>query len=99
MVCNSALVEEPCIEIQCGHIFHAGCIRDLLRHRWSTQRITFNFMKCPCCQQDIDVYSEAVPEIRQELSAMRILKRKLGKDAVKELKLDKIENQIRGQKP
>ena len=45
------------------------------------------------------MYSEAVPEIRQELSAMRILKRKLGKDAVKELKLDKIENQIRVQKP
>ena len=71
-VCASALGEEPCLELDCGHIFHANCIRELLRHRWSTQRITFNFMKCPCCQQNIEG-SDAVPEIRQELTAMRVL--------------------------
>ena len=86
-VCSHALGEEPCLELDCGHIFHAGCIRELLRHRWSTQRITFNFMKCPSCQQDLDG-SDTVPEIRQELAAMRVLKRRLGKDALKELKQD-----------
>lgn len=43
--------------------------------------------------------SDAVPEIRQELSAMRILKRKLGKDAIKELRIDKLESNIRVQNP
>ena len=75
------------MELDCGHIFHAGCIRELLRHRWSTQRITFNFMKCPSCQHDMDG-SDTVPEIRQEIAEMRILKRRLGKDALKELKQD-----------
>lgn len=43
--------------------------------------------------------SDAVPEIRQELSAMRILKRKISKDAIKELRLDKLESQARVQNP
>ena len=89
-VCSSQLDDEPCIELHCGHLFHAGCIRDLLQHRWSTQRISFNFMNCPSCQQHIET-SDQVPQISRELTAMQILKRKLGKDALKELKLDKIE--------
>ena len=98
-VCSHALGDEPCMELDCGHVFHAGCIRELLRHRWSTQRITFNFMKCPSCQQDLDG-SDTVPEIRQELSAMRILKRRLGKDALKELKQDNMpENNARLKDP
>ena len=53
-VCQAGLLgEAPSVELDCGHIFHASCIRDLLRHRWSTQRITFNFMKCPSCCYEI----------------------------------------------
>ena len=86
-ICTSPLGDEPCIELECRHFLHANCIREQLRHRWSTQRITFNFMKCPSCLSEISG-SDNVPEIRQELAAMRILKRNLSQQAMKELEFD-----------
>jgi len=85
-VCASSnLGDEPSVLLGCGHFFHARCIRDLLRYRWSTQRITFNFMKCPSCQKEIEG-ANCVPDIRMELSAMRVLKLRLGNEALSEMK-------------
>ena len=53
-LCNicytSELHEEPSVRLGCNHIFHAECVRKLLRHRWNSMRITFSFMDCPCCK-------------------------------------------------
>lgn len=48
------LSEEPSIQLRCGHIFHANCVNELLRHKWSSLRISFAFMSCPSCKQPID---------------------------------------------
>ena len=41
---TSELREEPSVQLRCGHVFHANCIIQLLKHGWSTLRITFSFM-------------------------------------------------------
>lgn len=38
----------------CGHVFHANCVLQLLKHRWSTLKISFAFMQCPTCKAEID---------------------------------------------
>ena len=53
-LCNicytSELSTDPTVRLSCGHIFHATCVKDLLKHRWSTLRISFDFMACPACK-------------------------------------------------
>ena len=44
------LNEEPSVELGCGHVFHANCVLELLKHRWASLRITFAFMNCPQCK-------------------------------------------------
>ena len=44
------LQEEPSVQLSCGHIFHANCIIELLKHKWTSLRITFAFMSCPSCK-------------------------------------------------
>ena len=75
------------MKLGCGHIFHAGCVRELLRHRWSTKRITFNFMRCPTCKRVIEG-TDHVPEVRQELGQMNILKLQIAREALMELKVE-----------
>ena len=50
---TSELKDEACVQLGCGHVFHANCILKLLRHRWSTLKISFGFMCCPSCKKPI----------------------------------------------
>eukprot|EP01112_Ceratiomyxa_fruticulosa_P021628 TRINITY_DN7680_c0_g1_i2.p1 TRINITY_DN7680_c0_g1~~TRINITY_DN7680_c0_g1_i2.p1 ORF type:complete len:879 (-),score=146.63 TRINITY_DN7680_c0_g1_i2:140-2776(-) len=55
--CNICWVEDlgsaPCVRLDCGHVFHYSCIKQKLKKRWPTPRITFGFMECPLCKQVI----------------------------------------------
>ena len=50
---TSELSAEPCVQLRCGHIYHANCVSKLLKHGWNTLQITFGFMSCPTCKQEI----------------------------------------------
>ena len=50
---TSELGEEACVQLGCLHVFHANCVLKLLRHRWSTLKISFGFTACPSCKQEI----------------------------------------------
>ena len=56
-MCNicftSKLGSDLAVKLDCGHIFHAQCVRDLLHHKWSTLRISFEFLSCPTCKEPI----------------------------------------------
>jgi RCR-type E3 ubiquitin transferase len=51
------LDQSPCIELDCGHIFHYGiykfnnqeCIKTKITKKWTGARITFGFLNCPIC--------------------------------------------------
>lgn len=94
IVCQDTLKNGPAIKLGCGHYFHATCIRDLLRSRWSTLRITFNFLKCPSCTADIDGISH-VREVFVEQIPMRKLKRTIGDAALKKVQQDSMMNEER----
>ena len=51
---TSELREEPCVQLGCGHVFHSNCVLMLLKHKWSTLKISFAFMSCPQCKQEIE---------------------------------------------
>jgi E3 ubiquitin-protein ligase MYCBP2 len=67
--CNICYTEglgsAPTIRIACGHLFHFTCIQLKLRKRWTGSRITFGFLNCPLCKQQIDH-----PALRSELEPM-----------------------------
>ena len=89
---TSELREEPSVQLSCGHIFHANCVKQLLQHKWSTLRITFAFMSCPSCKAPIDI--EHVPEIALELRKLNALRSQVQTKALKMIKkqgLDKDE--------
>ncbi|KAK0177727.1 hypothetical protein PV328_001747 [Microctonus aethiopoides] len=55
MICfTEALSCAPAIQLQCGHVFHLHCCRNVLMKRWVGPRITFGFSLCPICKVSID---------------------------------------------
>ena len=79
---TSDLGEEPCSQLSCGHIFHTNCLVNLLKSKWTTLKISFGFMKCPCCNHKIELKGLSKP-IAAELGPLMALKMKVDKLAMK----------------
>ena len=77
---TSDLSEESCVQLGCGHVFHANCILSQLKHRWSTLKISFGFMACPQCKQEIT--EVRCPKISAELDALKELRRSVAVKAL-----------------
>ena len=78
------LQEEPSVQLTCGHIFHANCVLELLKHKWSTLRITFAFMSCPSCKKPIDI--QHIDEIYDEIDKLTVLRSEIQVQAMKIVK-------------
>lgn len=51
MVCFvEALSSAPAIQLDCGHVFHYHCCKEVLKKGWSGPRISFGFSQCPICK-------------------------------------------------
>lgn len=52
--CNICYTESlsaaPSIKLECGHLFHLGCVDTKISKRWSGQRIVFSYLDCPLCK-------------------------------------------------
>ena len=85
-LCNicytSEISSEPAVKLGCGHIFHANCVKDLLKHRWSTLRISFEFMACPACKTPITKLDHC-PPIQAEIKKVLDFKAQVEKLATK----------------
>ncbi|KAG5884570.1 hypothetical protein JTB14_006595 [Gonioctena quinquepunctata] len=54
MICfTEALSCAPAIQLGCGHVFHLHCCKAVLMKRWAGPRITFSFIQCPICKEEI----------------------------------------------
>ncbi len=60
------LSEEPCVRLSCGHVFHANCVNLMMTHRWTTTRVSFGYLDCPSCKQEIAL-NYSVPILSQKL--------------------------------
>ena len=73
--------EEPSVKLKCGHVFHANCVLELLKHKWATLKITFGFMSCPSCKRPIE--AEHVDEIYNELFDLTTFRSELQVEGMK----------------
>eukprot|EP00753_Platysulcus_tardus_P008318 PLAT15892.1.p1 GENE.PLAT15892.1~~PLAT15892.1.p1 ORF type:complete len:615 (-),score=134.59 PLAT15892.1:135-1763(-) len=91
--CNICWVEDlgsaPSILLACGHVFHFTCVKNKLRG-WPGARITFKFMNCPLCSQEIDH-----PLLRPILDPLRELRKTIMAKAVQRLKFEGMERDER----
>lgn len=78
---TSELGSEACSKLSCGHVFHTNCVVQLLQHKWPTLRITFGFMACPSCNQEIKFKGLSKP-IRNELGPLHSLKARVESEAL-----------------
>jgi len=40
----------PVAQLECGHVFHAACVRARLAARWPTEHMSFAFLSCALCR-------------------------------------------------
>ena len=90
---TSELESEACVQLDCGHVFHANCVLKLLQYRWNTLKISFAFMSCPQCKQEIE--EKRCKEIRTELKALRAVRKEVETTALKVAKSQGIANSQR----
>ena len=79
---TTELGSEACTQLPCGHVFHTNCVVELLRHRWTTLRISFAFMQCPSCKSEIKFTKGLSKPIMAELGPMLNLKAVVEKQAL-----------------
>ncbi|XP_056648043.1 E3 ubiquitin-protein ligase MYCBP2 isoform X1 [Diorhabda sublineata] len=54
MICfTEALSCAPAIQLGCGHVFHLHCCKTVMMKRWAGPRITFSFILCPICKEEM----------------------------------------------
>ena len=63
---TTELGDEPCIRMACGHVFHANCTLMMLTYKWTTTKITFGYLDCPSCKQEIMI-DYRVPILTEKL--------------------------------
>ena len=66
---------------------------ELLKHKWSTLRITFAFMSCPSCKKPIDV--QHVDEIYDEIDKLTVLRSEIQVQAMKIIKQQQLDKDPR----
>ena len=72
---TSELAEEPCVALGCGHIYHKDCMIQLLKHKWSSLKISFAFMSCPECKTAFEWFD--CIEAQKELTKLKDMKKKI----------------------
>ena len=78
---TSELGSEPCIKLGCGHVFHVNCIKSILENKWTSFRITFAFLNCPSCKQEMDV--SHCPALKKSFDKVMQIKSKVIELAMK----------------
>ena len=73
---TTELRDEPCVRLICGHVFHANCVLMILTHKWSTTKISFGYLNCPSCTQEI-IIDYRVPILTDKLIEHQTLKAKV----------------------
>ncbi|CAC5424238.1 MYCBP2 [Mytilus coruscus] len=69
MICyTEPLHSSPCIKLECDHIFHYDCVRQILEKRWIGPRITFGFSRCPICKTRVS--HPSLEEVLQPINSL-----------------------------
>ena len=94
----SGLGDEPSIMLGCKHIFHVECIRKKVFGRWPSPRITWDFLDCSACKQQI-VVQEDHEALYKEVTLLSNMKKKVFKMALERAKHEGIDKEPRLRNP
>ena len=95
---TTELGSEACTKLSCGHVFHTNCLVQLLQHKWPTLRVTFGFMACPSCNQELKIEGLSKP-VARELGPLIALKKQVEREALKNAESQGILSDERLQNP
>ena len=93
----TAVGQEPCVKLDCGHIIHAECVLTQIQQRWNGPRMIFNYLDCPECKKQISCTSN--PKITQALKKELKLKDVVVKKAMERAKFEDLHKDPRLKKP
>jgi len=89
--CNICWVEDlqsaPCVQLECGHLFHFECVAKQVSKRWPTTNITFGFCDCPLCGRWI-----SHPALEKEMVPILAIYASIKEKATQRLKFLNLEN-------
>ena len=82
----------------CKHIFHVECIKKRVFGKWPSPRITWDFLNCSTCKQEISIQQDHV-ELYPELKRLLEMKRKVYGMALERAKYEGIDKEPRLRDP
>jgi len=82
---TESLRNQPCVRLDCGHVFHVNCVKDKLDAGRNSARIVFGYMECPLCKKHMNH-----PALREELKSHVVLYQKVKDKALQRLDFEKL---------
>ena len=80
---TDGLADAPCLQLECGHVFHKSCVEKKIEQRWPCARINFKFLQCPLCDKEMSHHLLAKP-----MAPVNKLREALEKRYVDRLKME-----------
>jgi hypothetical protein len=93
----SSLFDQPCVQLDCGHIFHEDCIINKLKMKWPGPRIVFYFCECPLCKKWIGCPQH--PEISKIIKEVTVIFDEIKSKALQRLKFEDLDKDPRLKTP
>ena len=78
----------PSIKIDCGHIFHVGCLLSKIKRKWEGPRINLSYIECPSCKATISAPHH--PEINKYSKEAIKLEKRIRKIGVERAKAENL---------
>lgn len=95
---SSSLGQEPSVRLACRHVFHVECILKILRNKWLSPRIVFQFLNCPQCKS-IKIDAPHCPPIFKLTSEIGAFQEEVQKKALLRIKFEDLDKDPRLQDP
>lgn len=88
------LAEKPVIYLECGHIFHEGCLQTIINKRWGKNEdaLNFRFIECPTCSGELKTGEK---QFDSRIDPYRQLKKKTVEKAVKRAEFEGMDKEPR----
>lgn len=93
----TAVGQEPCVQLDCGHIIHYECVLAQVQKRWNGPRMIFNYLECSECKAPVSCKGNA--KLQQAIKKEMKLKDIVVKKAMERAKFEDLHKEPRLKKP
>ena len=86
------------MRLSCRHVFHVDCILTILKNKWLSPRIVFQFLNCPQCKS-IKIDAPHCPPIFKLTSEIGVFQEEVQKKALLRIKFEDLDKDPRLKDP